>query len=62
MSDKILEKFNAYKSLVTKKELTDAEVVEISKLEVQLNNIPDFLSLDMATEYKRLKLEFRLRG
>ncbi len=62
MSNEIQSKFNEYKKLVCKENLTDSEKAEISKLEVQLNNIPDFLSLDMATEYKRLKLEFRLRG
>ena len=52
------EKFERYKSLVNSKNLSDDEISDIAELELYLDEIPDYLALDIATEYRRLKLEF----
>lgn len=61
MSDLLKEKFEKYRSLVQKKELTDEDFEEIARLEMFLNEIPDYLALGITTEYQRLKLEFESR-
>lgn len=38
--------------------LSDDEFSEIAELELYLDEIPDYLAIDITTEYKRLKLEF----
>ena len=61
MSNEIQIKFNNYKNLVSKKILSDDDFAEIARLELVLNEIPDFLSIEISTEYLRLKLEFEAR-
>ena len=56
------EKFERYKVLVSKNELSDAEYEEIDKLEFYLDEIPDYLAKELTAEYSRLKLEFSNRG
>ena len=51
-------KFEKYKNLVTKENLSDDELGEIAELELYLDAIPDYLAIGIATEYKRMKLEF----
>lgn len=58
LSDNLKEKFNCYKYLIKKKELSDNEVGEIAELEFYLDDIPDYLAINIATEYQKLKLEF----
>lgn len=58
LSKNLEEKFARYRILVSKQHLTDEE---IAKLEMFLNEIPDYLALDITTEYQRLKLEFESR-
>lgn len=58
LSDELYTKFERYKALVKKHPLTDDEIEEIMHLELYLDEIPDYLALDLTTEYKRLKLEF----
>ena len=58
LSDELHTKFERYKALVKKHPLTDDEIEEIMHLELYLDEIPDYLALELATEYKRLKLEF----
>ncbi len=59
---KILKrKFERYKELTEKERLSDDELNEIAELELYLDEIPDYLGLDIATEYERLKLEFMNR-
>lgn len=41
--------------------ITDDDLEEIAKLEMFLDEIPDYLALDIATEYSRLKLDFQNR-
>lgn len=61
MSNELENKFRLYKELVLKDKLTDEELAEISKLEDTLTEIPDFLSMNIATEFQQLKIEFDKR-
>lgn len=58
LSGTLREKFRRYEDLVKKEYLSDDEMSEIAELELYLDEIPDYLALDIATEYQRLKLEF----
>lgn len=61
MSATLREKYSRYKSLVQKEELTDDDFDEIADLEMYLNEIPDYLALNITTEYQRLKMKLRSR-
>lgn len=61
LSDVLNEKYTKYKYLITKKVLSDDDLSEIAELELYLDEIPDYLAIDIATEYQRLKLEFMKR-
>lgn len=61
LSDDLRNKFERYKTLVGKSQLSDEEYAEIMELEVALDEIPDYLALEIAAEYQRLKLEFENR-
>ena len=61
MSDTLKTKFEQYKKLVQKKELSDDEISEIAKLELYLDEIPDYLAIGITTEYQRLKLDYMNR-
>ncbi len=58
LSNSLKEKFERYKILTKKERLSDDELNEIAELELYLDEIPDYLAIGIATEYKRLKLEF----
>lgn len=62
LSKELRNKFERYKLLVSKKELSDEEYAEIDKLEFYLDEIPDYLAKELTAEYSRLKLEFSNRG
>lgn len=62
LSTELRKKFDKYKELTGKSDLTDEEYAEIVSLETELDEIPDFLSPDIASEYSRAKLEFSNRG
>lgn len=62
LSEELREKFEKYKDLVSKDELSDEEYEEIDKLEFYLDEIPDYLAKELTSEYSRLKLEFSNRG
>lgn len=62
LSKELRNKFERYKSLVSKEELSDEEYAEIDKLEFYLDEIPDYLAKELTAEYSRLKLEFSNRG
>lgn len=62
LSSDLRAKVNRYKELVGKLELTDEDYAEIVELENDLDEIPDYLSPEIASEYRRLKLEFSNRG
>lgn len=61
LSDTLKEKFEKYKNLTAKESLSDDELAEIAELELYLDEIPDYLAIGIATEYKRMKLEFMKR-
>lgn len=61
LSNALKEKFEKYQELVAKKHLSDDELSEIAELEMYLDKTPDYLAIGIATEYKRLKLEFMNR-
>lgn len=61
LSDELRNKFERYKELVSKEDLTDDEYAEIDDLEYYLDEIPDYLAVGITSEYKRLKLEFANR-
>lgn len=61
MSVLLQKKFDRYKELANKEKLTDEDYDEISELEMYLNEIPDYLALNITTEYQRLKEVLRSR-
>ncbi len=62
LSKELRGKYEKYKILVSKEELSDEEYEEIDKLEFYLDEIPDYLAKELTSEYSRLKLEFSNRG
>ena len=61
LSEELKEKFERYKSLVKQATISDDDLAEISRLELYLDEIPDYLALELTTEYQRLKVEFEGR-
>ena len=61
MSPTLKANFERYKNLVQKEKLSDDEISEIAKLELYLDEIPDYLAIGITTEYQRLKLEYMNR-
>lgn len=61
MSASLKEKYERYKELIKKQELSDDDFEEIAGLEMFLDEIPDYLALNITTEYQRLKMEFEHR-
>ena len=51
MSKILEEKFTRYKQLVGKANLTDDDFEEIAELEMFLNEIPDYLALNITTDF-----------
>lgn len=62
LSNDFRKKLNRYKALIQKTPLTDEDYAELVELEQALDEIPDYLSPEIASEYSRLKLEFLNRG
>ena len=62
LSKELRGKYEKYKILVSKEELSDEEYEEIDKLEFYLDEIPDYLAKELTSEYSRLKLELLNRG
>ena len=61
LSSLLREKYNRFKEITAQENITDDDIAEIAELEIFLDEIPDYLALDIATEYKRLKAEFEAR-
>lgn len=57
LSQELRTKFERYKELSAKEDLTDEDWAEIGDLETYLDEIPDYLAIDITSEYSRLKLE-----
>lgn len=62
LSQELRGKFEKYRKLVKKVNLTDDDFAEAAELEMYLDEVPDYLALGFAAEYNRLKLEFANRG
>lgn len=62
LSKELKEKFEKYKQLVQKEHLEIEDFAEIARLQMYLEEIPDYLALDISTEYQALKLEFERRS
>ena len=62
LSKELREKFERYKALVSKDELSDEEYEEIDHLEYYLDEIPDYLAQELTAEYSKMKLEFETGG
>ena len=61
LSKDLRERLDLYRKLTKKKELNHDDFAQISSLETILSEIPDYLDLAVATEFKRLKLAFENR-
>lgn len=61
LSEELRKKFDEYKSLVKKEKLQGEDFEKISSLEFYLDEIPDYLALDLNSEYKKLKNDLRNR-
>lgn len=61
MSAALRKKYERYKYLAKKPTLTDNDFEEIADLELYLDEIPDYLALNITTEYQRLKMALRKR-
>lgn len=61
MSNLLKKKFDRYCHLVKQDTLSDDDFAEIAELEMFLSEIPDYLALNITTEFQRLKLEFEKR-
>lgn len=62
LSKEMKMKFEEYKELVEKKVLTDEDFAEIYRLQLYLDEIPDYLALNITTQYQMLKLKFEKRS
>ena len=61
LSDELRDKFEAYKELANKPNLDDDDYEQIADLEMYLDEIPDYLALNLTTEYQELKTKLRER-
>lgn len=61
LSQELRDRFDRYRALAAKEKLTDEEYAETADLETYLDEVPDYLALDIAAEYSRLKLELENR-
>lgn len=62
LSVDLRNKLERYKELTKKEDLSDEDYAEIIELEQDLDEIPDFLSPKIASDYSCMKLEFSNRG
>lgn len=62
LSQELRKKFELYRTLVSKNELSDSDYAKAAELELYLDEVPDYLAVGFATEYSRLKLELKNRG
>ena len=61
LSSELREKFERYKKLTEKDKLTDDDLTQIAELELYLTEIPDYLALDITSEFLRRKAAFERR-
>ena len=61
LSEDLRRKIEEYRTLTSKDELTDDDYVQLALLETSLDEIPDYIDIGIATEYKKLKAKFERR-
>lgn len=61
LSKDLRDKLDLYRILTRKNELNDDDFAQIANLESILSEIPDYLDISVATEFRKLKLEFENR-
>ena len=61
LSNELKQKYDRYKQLVGQRILKDEDYAEIARLEVYLDEIPDYLALDFSCEYQKIRNEFHVR-
>lgn len=61
LSRELRTKFDRYKELTGKIELSDEEIEEMANIEMYLDEIPDYLELKISSEYRRMKADFEKR-
>lgn len=61
LSDELRNKFDQYKQLSQKAELNADDYEKIADLELYLDEIPDYLALNLTTEYQELRVKLRNR-
>mgnify|MGYP004496883943 CR=1 FL=1 len=61
LSSKLRKKFECYKTLAEKTKLDVDDYEKIADLEIYLDEIPDYLALNLTTEYQELKAKLRAR-
>lgn len=61
LSDELRNKFEQYKQLSQKAELNADDYEKIADLELYLDEIPDYLALNLTTEYQELRAKLRNR-
>lgn len=61
LSAELREKFERYKRIADQSVLEPEDYDEIAELEMYLDEIPDYLALELTTEYKELRAKLRAR-
>lgn len=61
LSDLLRRKFERYKELAYREQLSDDDFSELAELELYLEEIPDYLAIEIAAEFKRLQLHMEGR-
>lgn len=61
LSNILQKKYERYKELADQSSWTDEQIYEMQELELYLDEIPDYLALEITTEYQRLKLQIEER-
>lgn len=61
LSEELRKKFEEYKSICGKDTLSNDDLVSLASLEKYLDEIPDYLSIDVASEYSELKSQLHSR-
>lgn len=62
LSQELREKFNEYRDLAQKPDLSDADYARLAELEMYLDEVPDYLALNFSSQYSQLKLELDNRA
>lgn len=61
LSDELRAKFEEYKKLAQKPQFAEDDYERIADLEMYLNEIPDYLAINITTQYQELKAKIRAK-